>query len=155
MPSVSAFLCVPTSPHPVRVPLRSRLVRACRPVCADPEQGLGLQTPPDSCVAVMSTSAPLRELVTARSLHGNPPSPAHDSKPLPGVLTFSLSSGTPVPLGEGLAPNGHPHPVFLGLGVRLSRAPRAHRPSQWVKPRPGHRPVLDLEASRQDVATRM
>ena len=61
-PSVSAFLCVPTSPHPVRVPLCSRLMCACRPVCANPEQGLGLQTPPGSYVAAMSTSVGSRPL---------------------------------------------------------------------------------------------
>lgn len=60
-------------------------------------------------------------MATAQGLHGSlPPAPRvlpTIACPLPGVLSFSLSPGTPVPLGEGLAPNGHPHPVVLGLGV--------------------------------------
>lgn len=116
---------IPVRPHvPTSRPCSSVLTpHVCLQACVcQPRAGPGPTNAPrlicGSYVHIRGQQAPRRELVTARGLHGNPPSPAHDSKPLLGVLTFSLSSGTPVPLREGLAPNRHPHPVFLGLGVQ-------------------------------------
>lgn len=148
---MSVFLCVPAPPcpqRPIQVPPCSCLVHTCRPACADPEQGLGLQTPTDTRVAAMSTSTGSRPLYEdwpqpGASMGAPPPESCPIACPLPGVLSLSLSPGTPVPLGEGLAPNGHPHPVALGPGVPGWEKQPAHtavstsRATSWPRARPG------------------
>lgn len=82
---------IPVSAHvPTSRPGSSALMlRACLQACVcRPGAGPGPTNAPrlvcGSHVHIRGQQAPLRELVTARGLHGNPPSPAHDSMPCLG-----------------------------------------------------------------------
>lgn len=161
----SAFLCVPTSPCPqcpIQVPPCSCLVRACRASCADPEPRAGpTNAHGHACgrhVHVHGQQAPLRGMAWPGPPREPPPHPRvlPDSMPPAWESWASASPGTPVPLGERPGPKWAPlTPSSSGWGPRVGKAARTHRPFQQVKPRPGRKPALDLEASKQDVVTGM
>ena len=129
-PFVSALLCVPASPRPVCAPPRSRLARQqtclCRPG-AGPGSTNAHGHACGSHAHVHRQQAPLRGLATARGLHGNPLSPAHNSMsptwgPKPQPLSRAPSAFWRRP-GPERAPS--PRRPRAG-GPRVGRAPRTH-----------------------------